>query len=63
MYTKIVIPSMNSIRLISTVHNARGKCDVDNLLQILEKVEPEVIFGETSPAGMPMPETGRLKRA
>ena len=43
---------MNSIRLISTVHNARGKCDVDNLLQILEKVEPEVIFGETSPAGM-----------
>lgn len=36
--------------MISTVHKERGNCTIDSLLQILERIQPEVIFCETSPA-------------
>ncbi len=39
----------NKIILISTAHNTCGKCNVNNLLKILIKVKPEVIFIESSP--------------
>lgn len=39
----------NKIILISTAHKTHGKCNVNNLLKILIKVKPEVVFIESSP--------------
>ena len=37
---------MPSITLISTVHKEIGKCNADELCEIIEKISPEVIFLE-----------------
>lgn len=37
---------MRSITIISTIHNEIGKCNSDELLAIIEKLGPEVIFLE-----------------
>lgn len=37
---------MNNITLISTVHEEIGKCNSDQLCEIIEKINPEVIFLE-----------------
>ncbi|PKD44235.1 hypothetical protein [Rhodohalobacter barkolensis] len=37
---------MNNITLISTVHEEIGKCNSDQLCEIIEKIGPEVIFLE-----------------
>ena len=37
---------MNQITLISTIHEEIGKCNADELCEILEKISPEVIFLE-----------------
>jgi hypothetical protein len=37
---------MNKITLISTVHKEIGKCNSDQLCEIIEKIGPEVIFLE-----------------
>ena len=37
---------MHNITLISTIHKTNGKCNSDELLKIIEKICPEVIFLE-----------------
>jgi len=37
---------MPNITLISTVHKEIGKCNADELCEIIEKISPEVIFLE-----------------
>lgn len=37
---------MNNITLVATAHSENGKCNSDELLEILETVNPEVIFDE-----------------
>jgi len=37
---------MHNITLISTVHEEVGKCNTDELCEIIEKISPEVIFLE-----------------
>lgn len=37
---------MNNVIIISTEHRESGKCNSDELLRILESINPEVIFKE-----------------
>jgi len=39
---------MSNITLISTIHKENGKCNSDELLKIIEKICPDVIFLEAS---------------
>jgi hypothetical protein len=38
--------NMHYITLISTVHEETGKCNADELCEIIENISPEVIFLE-----------------
>jgi len=39
------------ITLVATVHREGGKCNSDELYNIIEKISPEIIFEEISPNG------------
>lgn len=39
----------SNIYLISTIHKERGNCTSDGLFQILDKINPDVVFCEISP--------------
>ncbi len=41
---------MHNITLISTVHSERGKCNSNDLFQIISAINPDVIFEEIPPA-------------
>jgi hypothetical protein len=41
---------MHTITLIFSVHKANGKCNVEQLVKILKKIEPEVVFQEVRPS-------------
>jgi len=41
---------MHTITLVCSVHNANGKCNVENLLKILLSLAPEVVFQEVQPS-------------